>query len=392
MNKKFYHRQNLSIFLARFARLVSLSSSKRQRSIRFPRSGSFAMLFRASRLRRNAGSFFALTGTKGNRMRKSSILRFAPLGFLAAILGTQVGAQPPTPEIFATGHLLPQGIVPSGANFIIVNTNGKILSVPATGGVGTLLTNIPIPPATSCTTVCLSLRDGAILPDSFGPLAGKFLVVGGQATTNTPAYASTVDNTLTVTPYATQPSSLWSAAVVVTGFGHYNGGVLVTNQGSGRGLRDGSVDFFAPDGGVQPFAALPDAEVPYGAALAPDGFGDVAGDLLVSDARSGRIYSINPNGKVQLFATVPLVAGLRQIAFAPQGWGRYTHDLFVSVVSGEVVVLDQKGNVAGKITGFGAPRSLRFANVNGVPSLLVGETSSLQLIYRVGPEHIVPAP
>jgi hypothetical protein len=309
-----------------------------------------------------------------------------------------VSAQPAL-QVFATGGLLAQGLLlsPSGQDFIIVNTNGAMLTVPVSGGEGKRLADVPMPPATACTfgTDCLSLRDGIFLPESFGPMAGKFLVVGGQASTNTPAYAATIDGSFAVTPYATQPSSLWSAAVVANGFGSFSGGVLVVNQGSGQSLRDGSVDFFAPDGSVQRLAAMPETEVPYGAAIAPWGFGDVAGNLLVSDARSGRIYSVDSAGNVSLFATVPLSAaqaGLRQLAFSPQGWGNYARHLFVSVATDEVDVLNGDGDVVAKITGLGSPRALRFAELGGAASLLIAETNTMQVLYRAGPEHLVPVP
>lgn len=331
-------------------------------------------------------------------MKRSFFLSFAP----ALVLALSASAQPAL-EIFATGGIQAQGLslAPSGQHIIVVNTNGIVLSVPVTGGVATPLTNIPIPPSTTCTpgstTPCVSLRDGAFLPDSFGAQAGKFLVVGGRATTNTPAYASTVEENggaYTVAPYATQASSLWSASVVATGFGRWRGGVLVVNQGSGQGLQNGGVDYFAPDGSVSLFAALPEARVPYGAAFAPESFGDIGGNLVVSDAQSGRIYNLNPQQKVRLFATVPSVAGLRQVAFAPAtGWGAYSGHMFVSVVSGEVVVLNGEGRVVGRIGGLLSPRSLLFTNVNGAPSLLIGETSATrQLLYRAGPEDIIPAP
>ncbi|MCX6602222.1 MAG: hypothetical protein NTV52_01360 [Acidobacteria bacterium] len=280
---------------------------------------------------------------------------------------------------------------------MIVNTNGGVLRTPLSGGEAIRLAAVPVPPETACTvgTNCLSLRDGTYLPETFGPLAGKLLVVGGVATTNTPAHASLVDEGLGATAYATQNSSLWSAAVVANGFGPYSGGVLVVNQGSGQELRNGGVDFFAPDGTVQLMVPLPDTEVPYGAAIAPWGFGDVAGHLLVSDARSGRIYKVDPFGNVNLFATVPLAptqAGLRQVAFAPQGWGKYTRHLFVSIATGEVAVLNGFGTVVAKIQGLGSPRALRFAELDGKPSLLIAETNASQLIYRVGPENLVPVP
>src|SRR5262245_23103366 len=109
--------------------------------------------------------------------------------FVTTISGCSfVRAQQPALQVFATGGLQSQGLLlsPCGQDFVIVNTNGAMLSVPVSGGAGKRLAEIPIPPETSCAsgTNCLSLRDGAFLPETFGAMAGKFLVVGGVASTN----------------------------------------------------------------------------------------------------------------------------------------------------------------------------------------------------------------
>jgi hypothetical protein len=289
-------------------------------------------------------------------------------------------------EVFGTDVGLPQTITPTDAGgFYVVDTLGGILSLPGGGGAASLVA-----------TLDYSLRGGAFLPSRFGPLAGQFLIVGGVAEVDTPAYASTMDDAFTITPYASQPGSLWSSAIVATGFGRYTGGVLVVNQGSGQDLKDGTVDFFAPDGSVTQLTGMP-ANVPYGGALAPQGFGDLGGNLLVSDALSGDIYAVNPNGRVRLFTTIPLgpdQGGLRQIAFAPPGWGRYNRHLFVSIDSGEVAVVDRKGMVVGKISGFAYPRGLCFTDIAGEPSLLIGDLGDFVdgLIWKAGPEDIVPVP
>jgi hypothetical protein len=149
-------------------------------------------------------------------------------------------------------------------------------------------------------TLDYSLRGGAFLPPEFGPLAGHFLIVGGVGEIDTPAYASTMDDAFAITPYASQPGSLWSSAIVATGFGRYNGGVLVVNQGSGQ-------------------------------------------------------------------------------------------ELFVSIDAGEVAVVDRKGAVVAKISGFAYPRGLLFTEIAGEPSLLIGDLGN-EVIWKAGPEDIVPVP
>jgi len=307
----------------------------------------------------------------------------------------ELGGSPATPGlgVFGTGVGRPQTIIPAPTgDFYVVDTDSKIWSLPGEGGSGTPLATPPM--------LDYSLRDGVFLPRAFGSLAGQFLIVGGVATTNTPAHASTMDGTFMLKKYASQDGSLWSSVIIPTGFEQYARGVLVVNQGSGQNLKNGSVDYFAPDGSVGRVADLPEMNVPYGGVMAL-GFGAVSGTLLVSDARSGNIYSVNSSGGVSLFTTIPLGAGqtgLRQMAFAPHGWGSYSKYLFVSIVTGEVAVVNKDGAVVAKISGFLTPRGLRFTDIEGEPSLLIADTGNQPAanpngkIWKAGLEDIVPVP
>ena len=332
-----------------------------------------------------------MTPNKNSSLRITSLalmlIAFACAIAFPAMQPTPTKAAPPTLDVFATGIGRPQAIVPTaGGDFYVVDTDAKIWSLPAAGGIGTLLA-----------TPGYSLRDGVFLPREFGPLAGQFLTLGGVATTNTPALSSTINEANTVTQYATQPSSLWTAAVVPTGFGNYTRGILALNQGSGQLLSNGSLDYFAPDGSVGRVANLPELQVPYGAVMA-FGFGQFSGTVLVSDARSGKIVSVNSRGLVSPFATIPLgpgQTGLRQVAFSPHGWGDYSKNLFVSLITGEVAVVNTEGIVVGKIGGFTSPRGLRFVEIEGEPRLLICDTGNASLtprIWEAGPEDIVPVP
>jgi hypothetical protein len=132
--------------------------------------------------------------------------------------------------------------------------------------------------------------------------------------------------------------------------------------------------------------------VPFGAALAPRGFGDVGGTLLVSDAGGGGIYSINPTGRVSLFTTIPLgtgQSGLRQMTFAPSGWGRYSGSLFVSLNTRDIVIVGRNGSIIGRISGTFNPRGLLFTTLAGTASLLFSDVST-DAIRRAGPGDIVP--
>ena len=289
-------------------------------------------------------------------------------------------------SIFATGMGTPETVARTASgNFLVTDAgpdgSGPIWSVPATGGTATQVASAPY-----------SLRDGVFLPANFGSVGGQFLVVGGEGTTNGTGFASTMNSSFTLTPYASQANSLWTTPVVASGFGQHKGEVLVTNQGSGTGSHDGSVDIFTPEGTVGRLADLPDLDTPFGAALAPTGFGAVGGTLLVSDAGGGGIYSVNPKGKVSLFTTLPLgddQGGLRQMAFAPSGWGRYSGNLFVSLQTRDIDIVGRNGSIIGKISGTFNPRGLLFTTISGNPVLLFSDTS-IGAIQRAGPEDIVP--
>jgi hypothetical protein len=311
-------------------------------------------------------------------MRLRSLVLVALLA--AAICATTVFA---AVSVFATGMVIPETIARTAAgDFLVTDADdgGPIWSVPAGGGT-----------ATQVALAGYSLRDGVFLPSNFGSAGEQFLVVGGDGLENGTAFASTMDASHTVTPYASQANSLWTTPVVMSGFGQHMGEVLVTNQGSGTGSRDGSVDIFTPSGTVGRLTNLPMVNVPFGAAQAPAGFGPVGGTLLVSDAEGGGIYSVNPTGRVSLFTTIPLgpgQSGLRQMAFAPSGWGRYSGNLFVSLTTGDIDIVSRNGAVIGRISGMFNPRGLLFTTTSGNPTLLFSDTS-IGVIRRAGPGDIV---
>jgi hypothetical protein len=289
-------------------------------------------------------------------------------------------------SVFATGPVTPETVARTPAGDFLVtdaDDSGPIWSVPSTGGT-----------ATKKALAGYSLRDAIFLRSGFGSVGGQFLVVGGEAVTNGTAFASTMNASFTVTPYASQARSLWNTPVLATNFGQFSGDVLVTNQGSGTGSHDGSVDVFTPSGTVGRLTTLPSVNVPFGAALAPGSFGTVGGTLLVSDAAGSGIYSVSSAGNVTLFTTIPLGAGqsgLRQMAFAPEGWGRYGGNLFVSLNARDIDVVNRDGTVIGRISGAFNPRGLLFTTISGAPALLFSDTRN-SVIQRAGPGDVVAVP
>lgn len=291
---------------------------------------------------------------------------------VAPLLAPSVSA---ASSVFATGMQVPESITQTPSGFVVTDANGTIWSVPSAGGT-----------AVKLASVTYSLRGGLIFPASFRSVSGRFLVVGGVAEPSTPALASSVKQVaggVTVSPYASQANSLWTEPVFAPNFGSFSGDILVTNQGSGQEVHDGSVDFFTPNGKVGELASLTTVSVPFGAALAPSGFGTVGGTLLVSDAGGPGIYSVTSTGDVTPFATVPLGAGqsgLRQMAFAPSGWGPFSGDLFVSVDVGAIDIVDKRGHVVAQIPGSFRPRGLLFTTMSGNPSLLFSDVGTGQLL------------
>ncbi|HEY3207972.1 MAG TPA: hypothetical protein VGJ58_13550 [Gaiellaceae bacterium] len=299
-------------------------------------------------------------------------------------------------SVFATGMHQPETITQtvSGSFFVTdADNQGTIWNVSAGGGT-----------ASSLAKAGYSLRGGLILPANFGSVGGQFLVVGLKG--NGTAQASTMDANFKVTRYASQADSIWTQPVLAPRFGAFGGGVLVTNQGVDT--VPGSVDVFRSSGEVGRLAPLSAVNTPFGADLAPSGFGDVGGTLLVSDAGgfsavSGQpcspttipcsgIYSVNPVGHVSLFTTIPLGAGqngLRQIAFAPSGWGRCSGNLFVSVDNTDIDVVNSDGAVVGKISGMFSPRGLLFTTLSSGPSLLFSDISTGRIL-RAGPGDVAP--
>lgn len=304
------------------------------------------------------------------------------IGSLALPLGSlHASSVSAATSVFATGLNGPESITPTAAGgFFVTDVDGTIWSVPPGGG-----------SAAALASVAYSLRGGLILPAGFGALSGQFLVVGGDAVEGGSAFASTMDATFAVAPYASQAHSLWTEPVLAPSFGALSGDVLVTNQGDG-GMGMGSVDFFTPSGTVGTLVTLSAVNVPFGAALAPSNFGDVGSNLLVSDAVGSGIYAVNPRGKVRLFATIPLGAGqrgLRQIAFAPKGWGRYSGKLFVSLDNDVIYVVNGDGAIIGTLAGAFSPRGLLFTTIGGEPSLLFSDISTGQIL-RAEPGDVVP--
>jgi hypothetical protein len=185
---------------------------------------------------------------------------------------------------------------------------------------------------------------GLFLPEGWGNNSGKYLVSGYndaidpniEDITNPDryrhGYISTFDsdgNAELLLDYLNEGGSslLCDPIIAPDGFGDYAGKLIVTDQ-------QGSLLWYAKDGSYGELVDFvngpsPNYLNPFGITLAADGFGSVGGTLLVSEAglEAGydgpRIVSVDSSGGVSDFATINLFNGqmrLRQMSMAPDGF------------------------------------------------------------------------
>jgi hypothetical protein len=352
-------------------------------------------------------------------MRKLSVCTFA---CIAATLtfGTSPTSAAPTEITTYPAGTLPEDIVPVPSGFgttsgyFVDNPtqnfsgSGQILNVPSGGGA-------PVPFKTfTPPTQTLQPLGGAFLPSNYGTLAGQFLAAGrtaGASTVTSQGAAISSTGAVTAIPSLTNVGgNSWAGvAIAPSGFGTFGGTAFLANEGPNSGPGPGGIYTLNPTNLAAPLFATITGGQPFGLAFAPAGFGGVAGNLLVSDSVSGKIWSVSPTGTVTLFATVPLRAGQfgdRQMAFAPAGFGAYGGDLLVSVsgsnagggVAGTVDVLNSSGaTIAFLATGVAGapfdPRGLFFPDATDVwvnnadPGIFQAESSD----FTPGSPTPVPA-
>jgi hypothetical protein len=283
------------------------------------------------------------------RMRAASLS-------LAAVAALGLGAQArAATTVFSTGGdlMLPEAIIPApasilpGGGYVIPDASigfkgpGQVLTVPLTGGTPTQLTDF----GTNFFPI-----GAAVLPGSYGALAGQLIVTGESGATKGAIDSVAASGAATTLFTSSTVSQFTSAVVAPAGFGAVGGDVLI-------GDSSGGISALAANGAsVKPFATVAGIDT-FGLAFAPAGFGKIGGDLLATDGSTGKLYAVTPTGASSLFATVSVPAitsnaGLRQLAFAPAGYGAYGGDLFLSISGseqgggnlGEIVVLDSSGD------------------------------------------------
>jgi hypothetical protein len=326
------------------------------------------------------------------KMRKA----FWPVALVLLVI-TSVRAAKADLVIFGSGFSLPENISLAPMDF---GNYGGDYFIPDPGINQLNLGNIDyLPPTGGTAAVFVTLPGGTerplggmFLPNNFGSFAGQYLAVGGDANGS---FAVAVDANRNITPVASLPGNEFVNPVLApNGFGSVAGQVLVTSN-------NGTVSAIDQVGHLSSFASVAGAQL-FGSAFAPQGFGSVGGDLLVTDAASGNLFAIDANGNATLFATIPLgpnQPGLRQMAFAPQGFGPYGGDLFLSISGsgagggtfGSVVVVDPDGNeiatliIGNQIDHFD-PRGLFFMDDQ---HLLI---SSSDPIFLGTPQDFEPVP
>ena len=205
--------------------------------------------------------------------------------------------------VFSGGFTIPESIVPVPQSFGSV---GGDLMVPDKGP-----NALYVIPAGGGAPVLfangVSGNGAAFLPSSFGAFGGDLLI------TSTPnggpgIVAVNGSGGQTVVPVPSSDSITGGVAVAPAGFGSVAGDALIGGE-NGAGLDNGEVFALSPDGTVSNFASLGTGGsagflAPFAVGFAPAGFGSIGGDLLVADGASGTMYAVDSSGNASVFANV----------------------------------------------------------------------------------------
>jgi hypothetical protein len=344
-------------------------------------------------------------------MRQKVTTALATASMLATALWLgQARATVLTVTTFTPGTL-PEDIVPVPAGFGTLGGTyfvpspgqgfsgpGVVYDIPAGGGSPSTFTNLsPILPT-----------GGVFLSNNYGTLAGQFLADGRSGSGTGPGAMVVLSSNATQTPIApTIPGQFAGAIIAPAGFGSVGGMALIANEGFGGSP---GVDVLNTNLTLSSLtgASFPAGTQPFGLAFAPNVFGTVGGDLLISDSNSGKIYALSASGTLSLFTTVsfgPGQQGLRQMAFAPLGFGPYGGDLLVSVsgssqgggIAGSVDVLNSGGQIIAYLAEgtVGAPYDPRGLFFPDSTHLLVADSDPSILSATAGdftPGSPVPEP
>jgi hypothetical protein len=275
---------------------------------------------------------------------------------------------------------LPQTISKTATgSYLIPDSNADVIwEVPEGGGQATVFYDFR-PNVTAALGNTWNARGGMFLPTgaAWGANAGKFLNIGSYFDRRLPTgqrareYISVFDGGVESRVYEfVNPFDRivgFSTALVGTE-SLFSDRLLVTTQVKESGslglANTGSIKVFRPDFSVEATFFAPDTVDPYGAAIAPIGFGSVGNTLLVSEVSGGRVYSMDASGNFTLFTTLPNFNnvlensfGLRQMEFAPAGFlshlGLTGEYLLVSMTGsysgggalGALVAVDETGQV-----------------------------------------------
>jgi hypothetical protein len=292
----------------------------------------------------------------------------------------------PTSFNSSGGYLVPD----PGPTVSNSSAPSNIWYIPQGGGTPTIFT-----------TVADEIRGGLFLPSSFATYGGQYLELG----VNT-VYALDSSGASTTAAASSSYSFYSGAAIAPTAYGSLGGNVFLTAQ-QGPTSGGGVLELSSTTGQLSTFVSgLPSISAPFGMVFAPSTFGAVGGQMLVSDSESGTIDAINSSGQVSVFTTVSLnpegQTGLRQMAFAPEGFGALSGDLIVSVSGssqgggtfGAVEAFNSAGVLVASLfvgTEFDAfdPRGLEFINTSSGVQLLVSDSDPG--VYIASPSDFVNA-
>jgi hypothetical protein len=294
----------------------------------------------------------------------------------------------------------------------------SVASVLSAGSVTTFSSGFVVPESISAAPASFGLAAGSLVVVDYGDGAVKAVRSTGGSPTLLKEFFSTFPT----------PTRLNGGVFAP------NGSFIVDGYNNIGGVPLGVVYSLSSAAGTPATLVSAGDTAFLGSAIAPTGFGSVAGDtllvaaesqddlvfapagfipgtagpvLLVSDDADGNIYWIDSSGHEHLFATVPLTAGqtgLRQLAFAPSGFAtasaNYSGDLFVSVSGsaagggtfGSVDVLNSSGSLVAVLTqgAVGAPFDPRGLYFEGSNQLLIADADPS--ILGATPASFAPVP
>jgi hypothetical protein len=250
------------------------------------------------------------------------------------------------------------------------------------------------PPTSFVTNPDYVAFGGLFLPATGWGAASNNLLITGGGGNNGLIFTYAFNGTRT--SFASVPVAQFNQPQIApAGFGTFAGQLVVPEAISGK------LYAFMPNGQSNIVGTVP--FFPFGLGFSPSGFGNLSNDAFVTSSSENKIAVVKPDGTESPFATIPLLpgqTGLRQIAFSPSGFVSGFGPLLLVSVSGStngggtlgnVYALDSNGNIVASLrsdlglTKFD-PRGMAFTPTG---NLLINDASDAA-VYQVQASDFVP--